>query len=252
MALLFPSSTSRQDLSPPADSLPPTSQGGSSNGPKADVGRKKEVDHLLAKLEKEGVEIDDKITSIIDDEIARIKAEAERENINEQKRKRIQALLTIAGVAVGFVVGVKCEIDKYRKAFAKIYGRPIRAASRPSICLPTYLCWDTNTRVVSRLFEAGSSNGPKADVVRNKEVDHLLAKLEKEGVEIDGKIASIIDVEIARIKAEAERENIINELKRNGRLAMLTISSLALGFFLGGELFEKALYAQLRVIFGED
>ncbi|KAE8770274.1 hypothetical protein D1007_58013 [Hordeum vulgare] len=97
-----------------------------------------------------------------------------------------------------------------------------------------------------------NSNGPKADVVRNKEVDHLLAKLEKEGVEIDGKIASIIDVEIARIKAEAERENIINGLKRNGRLAMLTISSLALGFFLGGELYEKALYAQLRVIFGED
>jgi hypothetical protein len=32
-----------------------------------------------------------------------------------------------------------------------------------------------------------------------------LAKLEKEGVEIDGKIASIIDDEIARIKAEAER-----------------------------------------------
>ena len=35
--------------------------------------------------------------------------------------------------------------------------------------------------------------------------DHLLAKLEKEGVEIDGNIASIIDDEIARIKAEAER-----------------------------------------------
>ncbi|KAM3208339.1 hypothetical protein ACQJBY_063176 [Aegilops geniculata] len=126
MALLSPSSTSRQDLSPPADSLLPTSQGVSSNGPKADVARNKEVDHLLAKLEKEGVEIDGKIASIIDDEIARIKAEAERENINEEKRRRIQALLTIAGVAVGFVVGMKCEIDKYRKAFAKIYGRPSR------------------------------------------------------------------------------------------------------------------------------
>jgi hypothetical protein len=50
----------------------------------------------------------------------------DRENINEEKRRRIQALLTIAGVAVGFVVGMKCEIDKYRKAFAKIYGRPSR------------------------------------------------------------------------------------------------------------------------------
>jgi len=36
------------------------------------------VDHLLAKLEKEGVEIDDKIASIIDDEVAIIKAEAAR------------------------------------------------------------------------------------------------------------------------------------------------------------------------------
>lgn len=33
---------------------------------------------MLAKLEKEGVEIDDKIASIIDDGIARIKAEAVR------------------------------------------------------------------------------------------------------------------------------------------------------------------------------
>ena len=32
----------------------------------------------MANLEKEGVEIDDRITSIIDDEIARIKAKAER------------------------------------------------------------------------------------------------------------------------------------------------------------------------------
>jgi hypothetical protein len=38
-----------------------------------------------------------------------------------------------------------------------------------------------------------------------KEVDDLLAKLQKEGVEIDGKIASIIDDGIARIKAEALR-----------------------------------------------
>ncbi|XBH98215.1 hypothetical protein VPH35_127761 [Triticum aestivum] len=137
MALCSPSNTLRcrcgcrcHDLeprdSPPADSPLPTSQGGSNNGAKADVARKKDVDHLLAKLEKEGVEIDGNISSIIDDEIARIKAEAERENMNEEKRKRTQALLTIAGVVVGFVVGVKCEIDKYRKAFDKIYGRPSR------------------------------------------------------------------------------------------------------------------------------
>ena len=50
----------------------------------------------------------------------------DRENMNEEKRKRTQALLTIAGVVVGFIVGVKCEIDKYRKAFDKIYGRPCR------------------------------------------------------------------------------------------------------------------------------
>lgn len=49
-----------------------------------------------------------------------------------------------------------------------------------------------------------------------------------------------------------DRANIINGMKRNGRLVMLTISSLAFGFFLGGELYEKALYAQLRVIFGEE
>jgi hypothetical protein len=33
----------------------------------------------------------------------------------------------------------------------------------------------------------------------------MLAILEEEGVEIDSKMASIIDDEIARIKAEAER-----------------------------------------------
>jgi uncharacterized small protein (DUF1192 family) len=33
----------------------------------------------------------------------------------------------------------------------------------------------------------------------------MLANLEKEGVEIDTKIASIIDDEVARIKAEAAR-----------------------------------------------
>ena len=39
---------------------------------------KEEVDHLLAKLEKEGVEIDGKITSIIGDGIGRIQADAAR------------------------------------------------------------------------------------------------------------------------------------------------------------------------------
>ena len=38
-----------------------------------------------------------------------------------------------------------------------------------------------------------------------EEVDHLLAKLEKEGVEIDGKIASIVDDGLDRIKSEARR-----------------------------------------------
>ncbi|XP_037469170.1 uncharacterized protein LOC119341398 isoform X3 [Triticum dicoccoides] len=108
MALRSPSSTSPQDLgprySPPADSLPPTSQGGSSNGAKADVARKEEVDHLLAKFKKEGVEIDGKIASIIDDEIARIKAEAERENIiNGLKRNGRCASFLVKKNSLGLV-----------------------------------------------------------------------------------------------------------------------------------------------------
>ncbi|KAM3208338.1 hypothetical protein ACQJBY_063175 [Aegilops geniculata] len=97
MALRSPSSTSRQDLSPPADSLPPTSQGGFSNGAKADVARKKEVDHLLAKFKKEGVEIDGKIASIIDDEIAKIKAEAERANIINGLKRNGRLLRVVFG-----------------------------------------------------------------------------------------------------------------------------------------------------------
>jgi hypothetical protein len=51
----------------------------------------------------------------------------------------------------------------------------------------------------------GSGNGARADVARKTtEVEHMFANLE-EGVEIDGKIASILDDEIAKIKAEAER-----------------------------------------------
>ncbi|KAJ1260578.1 hypothetical protein BS78_10G243300 [Paspalum vaginatum] len=57
MALRSPSSTPRRV----ADSPPPTSQAGA----KADAAWKmeEEVEHLLTKLEKEGVEIDDKIAS---------------------------------------------------------------------------------------------------------------------------------------------------------------------------------------------
>ncbi|RLN24717.1 hypothetical protein C2845_PM07G10260 [Panicum miliaceum] len=81
MVLRFLFGTPAGDLgprdSPPADSPSPTSQGGSGNGARADVARRaREVEYLLANLEKEGVEIDDKIASIIDDEVARIKAEA--------------------------------------------------------------------------------------------------------------------------------------------------------------------------------
>ncbi|RCV09493.1 hypothetical protein SEVIR_2G038600v4 [Setaria viridis] len=124
MALRFLSSDVRVDLdlrdSPPADSPPPTSQGGSSNGAKAGVARKmKEVDHLLAKLEKEGVEIDGKIASVIDDGIARIKAEAARENINEQEGIGKVLLLAIASVALGFIMGVDWFEDAILEELAK-------------------------------------------------------------------------------------------------------------------------------------
>ncbi|XP_037468514.1 uncharacterized protein LOC119340695 isoform X2 [Triticum dicoccoides] len=100
--------------------------------------------------------------------------------------------------------------------------------------------------------QAGSDNGARAGVaMKVKEAEHMLANLEEEGVEIDGNIASIINDEITRIKAEAEREKIINVLTRNGRMVLLTIASAAAGFFLGGECYERALYAQLAMIFGE-
>ncbi|KAF8714102.1 hypothetical protein HU200_028105 [Digitaria exilis] len=85
MALRSPSSTPRRDLGPRDSPPPPNSppliyQGGSSNGGKADVGRKTEVEDesLFTKLEKEGMEIDGKIASIIPDGISKIKAEAVR------------------------------------------------------------------------------------------------------------------------------------------------------------------------------
>ncbi|CAN6221444.1 unnamed protein product, partial [Urochloa humidicola] len=122
MPLRSPTSTPRRDLgprdSPPADSPAPTSQGGSSNGAKADVARKtnEEAGHLLAKLEKEGLEIDGKIACIIDDGIARIKAEAERENF---KTKVMVLLVTFASAAIGFVKGMEWTENTFRKEFAK-------------------------------------------------------------------------------------------------------------------------------------
>ncbi|XBI37610.1 hypothetical protein VPH35_122865 [Triticum aestivum] len=116
MALRSLSSTQRQDVgsraSPPADSQPSTSQGGSGNGARANVARKaKEVEHILTNLKEEGVEIDDEIASIIDDDLTRIKAEAERENIiNGLKRKGLWVMVSIISAAIGFLLGVEvCE-----------------------------------------------------------------------------------------------------------------------------------------------
>ncbi|XP_051224829.1 uncharacterized protein [Lolium perenne] len=191
MPLRSPSSTGRQDMGP-RDS-PPSELGGSGNGARADVARKtKEVERMLSKLEEAGVEIDDKIASIIDDEIARIRAEVERE-------KNIDALKDN-----GYLLG-------------------------------------------------GSGNGARADVARKTtEVEHMFANLE-EGVEIDGKIASILDDEIARIKAEAEREKKINELKINGCVILYTISVIAIGFVLGADFVEQSLPALVAkaIIFGD-
>ncbi|XP_047057204.1 uncharacterized protein LOC124663559 [Lolium rigidum] len=170
----------------PRDS-PPSELGGSGNGARADVARKaKEVERMLAKLEEAGVEIDDKIASIIDDEVARIRAEAERE-------KNIDALKD------------------------------------------------------NGLLLGGSGNGARA------EVEHMLANLLEEGVEIDGKIASILDDEIARIKAEAEREKNINGLKINGCVILYTISVIAIGFVLGADFVEQSLPALVAkaIIFGD-
>ncbi|CAN6203035.1 unnamed protein product [Urochloa humidicola] len=129
MALRPLSSDPRWDLKPPdslpADSPPPTCQGESSDGAKAGGSwkMKKEVGHLLVKLEKEGVEIDGKIASIIDDGIARIKAEAvreeEEENVNEPKRNGMMILLTIASVAIGFIMGAEWYEHAFRVANAK-------------------------------------------------------------------------------------------------------------------------------------
>ncbi|CAL5091419.1 unnamed protein product [Urochloa decumbens] len=100
MALRSPSSTPRHDLAPcdstQVDSPPPTSQGGSGNGAKADFARKtKEVEHVLASLEKEGVVIDGKMTSILDDEIAKIKAEAVRLSMSQKETRRCRLLQVV-------------------------------------------------------------------------------------------------------------------------------------------------------------
>ncbi|KAM0898247.1 hypothetical protein ACQ4PT_022052 [Festuca glaucescens] len=100
----------------------------------------------------------------------------------------------------------------------------------------------------------GSGNGARADVARKTtEVEHMLANLEEEGVEIDGKIASILDDEIARIKAEAKREKKINGLKINGCVILYTISIIAIGFVLGADFVEQSLPAHVAktIIFGD-
>ncbi|CAN6170079.1 unnamed protein product [Urochloa humidicola] len=105
MAIRSPSSTPRRNLdSPPADSPSPTSQDGSDKG---DVDRKmtKEVEQVLANLENEGVKIDGKIASIIEGEMARIKAEAARVNITGLKRKAMMVLVAISSAASGFFLG---------------------------------------------------------------------------------------------------------------------------------------------------
>ncbi|XP_047061539.1 uncharacterized protein LOC124668441 isoform X1 [Lolium rigidum] len=103
---------------------------------------------------------------------------------------------------------------------------------------------DVSPRDSPTAEQSGSGNRARVDVARKtKEAEHMLANLEEEGVEIDGKMASIIDDEIARIKAEADRENIINGLVRNGKMLLVTMSSVALGFSLGVELCEWSLYA---------
>ncbi|CAM0881476.1 unnamed protein product [Alopecurus aequalis] len=101
--------------------------------------------------------------------------------------------------------------------------------------------------------EGGSGNGARADIARKtKEVENLFANFKKEGVEINDKIACIIDDEITRIKVEVDRENTINGRKRNGLIVLLTITTAAIGFFLGVDRVEHSLYAQVgKIVLGE-
>ncbi|CAN6164089.1 unnamed protein product, partial [Urochloa humidicola] len=114
--------------------------------------------------------------------------------------------------------------------------------------------WDLDSSPVDSPSPTSQGGSGKGDVARKmmKEVEHVLANLENEGVEIDGKIAGIIDGEMARIKAEAAREKITG-LKRKGMMVLLAISSAVFGFLMGSGLSEQAIYAEVgrRVIYGE-
>ncbi|KXG24236.1 hypothetical protein SORBI_3007G012500 [Sorghum bicolor] len=109
----------------PADCTPPTSEGGSGERAKADRSSKtkKQVEHLLATLEKEGVEIHDKIASIVNAEIAKIKAETSREAINDVvccfNLCCGLAIYTVAPISAGFLMGA----DWFEKAFGEEYAR---------------------------------------------------------------------------------------------------------------------------------
>ncbi|RCV30306.1 hypothetical protein SETIT_6G083900v2 [Setaria italica] len=118
----------RPPPSPRDQSPPPNSQGEHGNGAEVDVPRKTEgVDHLLAKLKNVGMEIDEEMARIIDEEIAGIKAEAmsEREAMDEARRNKntrwrrliVPATTTIFGLSLltiafasgfsGFCFGLK-------------------------------------------------------------------------------------------------------------------------------------------------
>nr|XP_034600334.1 uncharacterized protein LOC117860994 isoform X2 [Setaria viridis] len=118
----------RPPPSPRDQSPPPNSQGEHGHGAEVDVPRKTEgVDHLLAKLKNVGMEIDEEMARIIDEEIAGIKAEAmsEREAMDEARRNKntrwrrliVPATTTIFGLSLltiafasgfsGFCFGLK-------------------------------------------------------------------------------------------------------------------------------------------------
>nr|CAB3504182.1 unnamed protein product [Digitaria exilis] len=96
-------------------------KGASSNGAYVDVATKtkEEVENLLAKLEKEGLEIDDKIARIIDDGIARIKAEAVWENIHKPLGVWMELPLIVVPGAIGFVMGVQRIQKAFREELSK-------------------------------------------------------------------------------------------------------------------------------------
>ncbi|KAF8732270.1 hypothetical protein HU200_016250 [Digitaria exilis] len=126
MALHSPCCSTRRWARGPRDlslacSPPPTAEGGSSSGAYADGARKakEDVHHLLAKLEKQGVEIDDKIACIIDDGMARIKAETERENIHKPLGVWMEVLLIFLPGAIGFFMGVQRMQKAFREELSK-------------------------------------------------------------------------------------------------------------------------------------